>query len=257
MSFDCRFSHTSNTDTDTVHHLPSPLRLRRLFGKACGQYRLLADGDRVLVAVSGGKDSLMLLTLLAAQAKIHRPAIEVAAAHVVMDNIPYAADLEWLERYCASIGVGLNVLHGSTAREADASRSKPACFLCSRERRKRLFSFARDNHYNKVALGHHQDDFLTTLLLNLTFEGAATTMRPAMAMRHYPLTVIRPLALAPERLVAEVAAEHAFPPQTRCCPWETTTNRQRMTSVLATLEALNPDVRRSMWHAIETMNSCE
>lgn len=246
----------TNTATNTSHHLPSALRLRRLFGKACGQYRLLDDGDRVLVAVSGGKDSLMLLTLLASQAKIHRPAIEVAAAHVVVDNIPYAADLVWMERYCASLGVALHVVHAAF-READASRSKPACFLCSWTRRRALFTFARDNHYSKVALGHHQDDFLTTLLLNLTFEGTAQTMRPAMAMRHYPLTVIRPLALAPERLVAEVAAGLDFPPQTRSCPWETTTNRQRMTTVLANLESLNPDVRRSMWHAVETMKPCE
>lgn len=218
---------------------------------------MLADGDRVLCAVSGGVDSLMLLSLLAAQARVYRPAIEVAAAHVVMDNVPYVTDTRWLAGYCQELGVELHTLHAAFSTEpveagtAAARRRKTPCFLCSWTRRKALFRFAQEHGYNKLALGHHQDDALRTLLMNLTFEGSASTLRPAMAMRHYALTVIRPLILAPERLVKAVAEGYRFPPQTVRCPYETTTNRERMAQVLATLEGLNPEARASLWRAVK------
>lgn len=199
----------------------------------------------------------MLLTLMARQARIHRPAIAVAAAHVAVDSVPYSTDTVWLADYCRELGVELHVLHASFSTEpaepgtAAARRRKTPCFLCSWTRRKALFRFAAEHHYNKVALGHHQDDALRTLLLNLTFEGSAATMRPAMSMRHYPLTVIRPLLLAPERLVKAVAEGCRFPPQTVRCPYESVTNRERMAAVLDTLESLNPEARASLWRAAE------
>lgn len=223
-------------------------RLRRLFHRGCADYQLLEDGDRVLVALSGGKDSMVLARLLGEQARLHKPRIQVAAAHVVMDNIPYATDLDYLQHYCQEYGLPLEIIH--TAFDASTDRRHTPCFLCSWYRRKALFQYAEAQGYNKVALGHHQDDILVTLLMNLTFEGSLGTMRPLMQMEHYPLSVIRPLCLVPETLTRTLADEMQLPPQRKLCPYETTTRRDDMQRIFHQLEEMNPEARYSMWRAI-------
>lgn len=240
-------------------------RIRRKFHEGCADYGLIADGDRVLVALSGGKDSMLLTRLLAERARLYRPQFEVAAAHVVMDNIPYDADRSHLQRYCEGLGIPLHILHSrfddSPTDDADAAtrrRRKTKCFLCAWNRRKILFSFAAERGYNKVALGHHQDDIITTWLMNVTFEGSLDTMRPAMVMRHYPLTVIRPLCLVQEPWIAELAtscpellgATDGVRSQKTPCPYETASRRQDINRIFHELEAMNPEARYSLWRAM-------
>lgn len=225
-------------------------KITRLFHKACADFALLEDGDRVLVALSGGKDSLMLTRLMARQARILKPRIQVEAAHVVMDNIPYASDHDYLQEFCQTEGIPFHILH--TSFDASTDHRHTPCFLCSWNRRKLLFSFARDNGFNKVALGHHQDDFLVTMLLNLTFEGSFSSMTPLMAMRHYPISVIRPMCLVPEHLITHVAETECFRKQTVLCPYDHETQRTKMTAQLRQLEQLNPEARYSMWHALSS-----
>lgn len=183
--------------------IPEERKIQKLFRKGCAEYGLLEDGDRILIALSGGKDSLELVRLLAGQQRIYKPHISVEAAHVLMDNIPYETDRSYLSRFCENVGVKLHILH--TSFEEREGSKKPRCFLCSWARRKTLFSFATDNGFNKIALGHHQDDILVTLLMNMAFEGSIQTMPPRLTMEHYPVTVIRPLCLVPESLIAAVA----------------------------------------------------
>lgn len=223
-------------------------RIRRKFHKACGDFSLLADGDRVLVALSGGKDSLLLTRLLAERSRLHKPRFTVEAAHVIMDNIPYETSRTYLEDFCARHGVKLHLLHSGFDESTDRRRTK--CFLCSWNRRKTLFSFAAEQGFNKLALGHHQDDFITTWLMNATFEGSASTMRPAMPMRHYPLTVIRPLCLVQEDWISEVATAEGFEKQKTPCPYETATRRTDINRIFHELQTLNPEARFSLWRAI-------
>lgn len=222
----------------------------KLFHRACADYNLLADGDRVLVALSGGKDSLMLTRLMAQQAKIHVPRIEVEAVHVIMDNIPYESDSNYLKEFCNTEGIKLTLLHTSFDEERAAKSKKPKCFLCSWHRRKAIFNYAAEHNYNKVALGHHMDDFLVTMLMNLTFEGSFSSMLPSMPMRHYPITIIRPLCLIPEKKIIEVAEADNFRKQKKLCPYERETMRTTMDSLLKQIEQLNPEARYSMWHAL-------
>lgn len=223
-------------------------KITRLFHKACADYCLLEDGDRILVAVSGGKDSLELIRLLGRQQRILKPRIEVEAAHVVMDNIPYDADRTYLMDFCEGNGVRLHILHSFFDESTD--RRKTRCFLCSWNRRKTLFEYARDNAFNKVALGHHQDDFITTMLMNMTFEGSTSSMQPKMPMRHYPLSVIRPLCLIAEEQIREVAGTLGFEKQKTPCPYETKTRRKDIEDVFHQLEAMNPEARYSLWRCV-------
>ncbi len=223
-------------------------QITKKFNRACVDYGLLADGDRILVGLSGGKDSLMLLQLLASRSRIYRPKIEVEAVHVIMDNVPYATDADFLNQFCSDLGVRLNVLHTSFDETADRDKSK--CFLCSWNRRKTMFKFATGNGFNKIALGHHQDDILTTLLMNMAFEGTSATMQPLMAMEHYPLSIIRPLCLVQEEDIREYAAIAGWKPQTRICPYEDLTMRHNMEEILQRMLRLNPEVRFNMWNSI-------
>ena len=224
-------------------------RIRRRFHQACADYRLLEDGDRVLVALSGGKDSRMLVRLLGEQARLFVPRIDVAAAHVVMDNIAYHSPTQSLEAYCADYGVPFHLLHASF--DATTDHRHTPCFLCAWNRRKALFQFAQQNGFNKLALGHHQDDFLVTYLMNITFEGRAETMQPLMQMEHYPLQVIRPLCLVEEEWIRaeDKPLQIVTGDEPTLCPHETTTQRAALTKVFHHLEALNPEARYSLWRA--------
>lgn len=221
----------------------------RKFNKGCVNYGLLNDGDRILLALSGGKDSLMLCKLLAERARIFSPKIEVEAAHVIMENIPYETDCSWLESFCQGLGVKLNILKSRFDESTDPRKTH--CFLCAWNRRKTLFTYAAENGFNKVALGHHQDDILTTWLMNITFEGNCGTMMPKMQMEHYPLEIIRPLCLVDEKSIKEAADMLGFAEQKRKCPYETATKRTQISHLLKDIEQLNPEARYSMWLAME------
>ena len=223
-------------------------KVRKLFRKACADYHLLNDGDRILIALSGGKDSLELVRLLAQQARIFKPQIHVEAAHVIMDNIPYETDRSYIRQFCENEGVKLHVLHSYFDESTDPRKTH--CFLCAWNRRKTLFEFAVENQFNKIALGHHMDDFLVTALMNATFEGTFSSMQPEMKMVHYPLSVIRPLCLVHEAMIRDVAEAEGFQKQKALCPYEHETQRTKMTAVFEQLECLNPEARYSLWHAL-------
>lgn len=226
-------------------------RIKRHFNRGCTQYGLLEDGDRILVALSGGKDSLMLCRLLAQRSRIYRPHITVEAAYVAMDNIPYASDTEYLESYCTELGIKLHVLHSQFDQSTDPR--KTACFLCAWNRRKTLFQFATDNGFNKVALGHHMDDILVTWLMNIIHEGNAGTMRPMLKMEHYPICIIRPLCLVHEEWIREEAQTLGFVGQKKRCPHEQVTRRAEVEALFHQIETMNPEARYSMWQALEKL----
>ena len=139
-------------------------RLRHKFHKTAAEYGLIEENDRILIAVSGGKDSLALLELMAARVRVLKPRFSIVAAHVVMTNIPYQSDTEYLVNFARELGVELHVVE--TSFDATGDTRKSPCFLCSWNRRKALFETAKKFGCNKIALGHHQDDVLVTLLRN-------------------------------------------------------------------------------------------
>ena len=150
-------------------------RIEKRFSKGLVEYGLIEDGDKILIGLSGGKDSLALVELLARRARIFKPRFAVVAVHVVMKNIPYQSDLAYLREYVESWGIPF-VLY-ETEFDASTDTRKSPCFLCSWNRRKALFTVAKEQGCNKIALGHHMDDILETLLMNITFQGAFSSMK--------------------------------------------------------------------------------
>ena len=221
--------------------------------KAIRDYELIGDGDRILVGLSGGKDSLALVDFLGRRSKIFSPRFEVVVAHVVMRNIPYHSDLDYL-RGCAEEH-GLPFIVRETEFDPSTDRHKSPCFLCSWTRRKALFAIAKEEGCNKIALGHHQDDILETLLMNLTFQGAFGTMPPRLKMSKFAMEIIRPLCLVSEVELARIAEWRGYRKQLKTCPYETGSNRTDMKDLLARLEALNPEARYSLWASMTNVQT--
>ena len=236
-------------------------RLNERFVKAMATYHLIEDDDHILVGLSGGKDSLLLLELLAKRTKIDHPRFSVEALHVRMENIHYATDTSYLQQFCDDLGVKLHVrttrfeMGEETIKNArDARRQKQPCFLCSWMRRKELFNLAQELGCNKIALGHHQDDLIHTALMNLTFQGRFDTMPARLKMKKMPLEIIRPLCMIEEQDIKAYAELQGYQKQQKLCPHETDSHRTDIKRIYDDIERLNPEARYSIWRALNTDN---
>ena len=251
-------------------------RLWKSFNKALGQYQLIDEDDHILVGLSGGKDSLLLTEFLARRQHILKPHFTVSALHVRMEfisphsdheaeHVSYESDTSYLQSFCECLGVPLHIIttsfekdpvpHGSaTVSDYSSSGSgskKPACFLCSWQRRKQLFNLAQKLGCTKIALGHHQDDIIHTALMNLIFQGHFSTMPAKLRMQKMPLTIIRPLCLCHEADIQAYAKAHNYEKQLKQCPYEHETKRTTAADLFAYMKQINPEIRYSIWHALE------
>ena len=234
-------------------------RLNERFVKAMATYHLIEDDDHILVGLSGGKDSLLLLELLARRSRISHPRFKVEALHVRMENIHYETDTSYLQQFCDNLGVTLHVKTtsfevGAAENGKDARRQKQPCFLCSWNRRKQMFNLAQELGCNKIALGHHQDDLLHTALMNLTFQGRFDTMPALLKMRKMPLSIIRPLCMIEEKDIKTYAELQGYQKQQKLCPYETNSHRAGIKEIYDAIERMNPEARYSMWNALNADN---
>ena len=228
-------------------------RLQRRFQKGVTDYGLIDEGDRILIGLSGGKDSLALAELLARRARVWKPRFEVIAVHVAMTNIGYRTDTGFLAAFCQGLGIPFRVAEATFDATGDTRKSP--CFLCSWNRRKALFTLAQEAGCNKIALGHHMDDILETMLMNLTYQGAFSTMPPLLRMKKFPLSIIRPLCLVHEEDIAQLSVLRGWPGQLERCPYEHDSGRAAIKDILHRLEELNPEARYSMWGAMTNVQN--
>lgn len=236
-------------------------RITTRFHKACADYGLIADGDRILVGLSGGKDSLALVELLGKRQRIHVPRFSVVAAHVIVENIGYQSDTEYLKKFCEEQGVEFYVKTTSYDSpvhqfpDSPVPQQKNHCFLCSWYRRKALFDLAKELGCNKLALGHHKDDIVQTLLMNLVYQGAFATIPPSLKMEKFPMTLIRPLCLLTEEDLKRYAELRNYRKVPKLCPFETESSRADVKRLVNQLKQLNPNVLDSVWGAMENIKT--
>jgi tRNA 2-thiocytidine biosynthesis protein TtcA len=226
-------------------------RLLRDMGRAIGDHRLIEEGDRIMVAMSGGKDSYGLCVLLRAMQARAPIAFDLVAVHLDQGQPGY--DGAPLERWLQAEGVSYKILRENTyAIVTDKiPEGKTYCSLCSRLRRGILYRVAGELGCNKIALGHHRDDALETLLLNLFFGGKLASMPPRLTSDDGRFVVIRPLAYAAEADLAALAAERGFPIlPCRLCGSQDEAQRKQMKALLADLERKHPTLRQTMLAAI-------
>ena len=229
------------------------MQLIKKFHKACADYHLIEDGDHILVGLSGGKDSLALVEMLGRRAQIYVPRFKVTALHVRVKERAYQTDLSYLESFCAEANVPL-VVRDVEIKGGDSEQTNP-CFLCSWYRRKALFDVAQENGCNKIALGHHRDDLIETMLMNLIFQGAFATMPPMLQLEKMPIKIIRPLCLIDEADLIAYAAEKGYQKQKQLCPFEHVSSRAKVKELLRQIKALNPEAMDTMYAAMSNIKT--
>jgi len=201
-------------------------QLRGLVGKAIADYAMIGEGDHVMVCLSGGKDSYTLLDMLLSLQCGAPVNFEITAVN--LDQKQPGFPVEVLPRYLEDLGVRFRIIEQNTYAVVKRviPEGKTMCGLCSRLRRGALYRFAAENGITKIALGHHRDDIVETLFLNMFFGGRLKAMPPKLLSEDRRHIVIRPLCFAPERLIARYAAARSFPiiPCTLC---GSQTNMQR------------------------------
>lgn len=234
-------------------------RLTKRFHKACADYHLIEDGDHILIGLSGGKDSLALVEFLGRRAQIFVPRFQVTAVHIRVKERDYHSDLTYLEDFCARLRVPFIIrdteIGNAHTTDIEVTKEKDPCFLCSWFRRKALFEVAKEIGCNKIALGHHKDDLVETLLMNLIFQGSFSTIPPLLQMDKMPIQMIRPLCLIDEKDIAQYAQLSAYEKQVKLCPLEKASSRALVKQLVAQLEQLNTHVRDSIWGAMENIKS--
>ena len=236
-------------------------RLTKRFHKACADYSLIANGDHILIGLSGGKDSLLLTELLGRRAQIYVPKFQVTALHVRVKERDYHTDLSYLESFCREANVPLLVRDVEITNEGvneltneRVAKANP-CFLCSWYRRKTLFNVAQEIGCNKIAFGHHRDDVAETLLMNLIFQGTFATMPPILQLDKMPLQLIRPLCLIDETDIIRYAEMRGYQKQPKLCPFEHVSSREKVKKILADIKTLNPEAIDSLYGALTNIKT--
>jgi tRNA 2-thiocytidine biosynthesis protein TtcA len=193
-------------------------QLRGSVGKAIADYSMIAHGDHVMVCLSGGKDSYTLLDMLLSLKRSAPVSFEITAVN--LDQKQPGFPVEVLPNYLESLGVPYRIIEQNTYAVVKRviPEGKTMCGLCSRLRRGALYRYAAENGITKIALGHHRDDIVETLFLNMFFGGKLKAMPPKLLSEDKRHIVIRPLCYVPERLIARYATARAFPiiPCTLC-----------------------------------------
>lgn len=226
-------------------------RLNRAMGRALADFEMLADGDRVLCAVSGGKDSYVLHDLLVDLSKRAPVRFDVVAVNIDQGHPGYPR--ERLSAYMAEGGYAFRMVSEDTYSvvKANIPEGKTMCSLCSRLRRGILYTLAREMGCNKIALGHHRDDIITTLMLNLFFQGSLKAMPPKLTNDAGDVVVLRPLAYCAEddiRAYAEIRGYPIIPCD--LCGSQPNQQRRIVSDMLAELDDKHPGVRHSMLAAL-------
>ena len=226
--------------------------IRSLMGKAIHRYGLIQDGDRIIVGVSGGKDSLTMLHLLHERRRRVPIRYKLVPVHIDLGFDSKRANI--LKDYFETQGFSYHIEFTDIGKRANSpeNRENP-CFLCSWERRKRLFQLAHRLKCNKVALGHHKDDIIETLLLNIFYSGEISTMVPIQTLFKGKITLIRPLALIEEKKIERFAREMGLPFGPSGCPNSGKTKRREVKELIEALEKKNRKVKGNIFRSLSNI----
>jgi tRNA 2-thiocytidine biosynthesis protein TtcA len=232
-------------------------RIAKKVTKAITDHNLIQQGDRIMVGLSGGKDSWALIQILDVLQK--RAPIDFSLVAVNIDSGYEGYEHHKLTETCAARGWELHVEHtniGETIEDVLEESATP-CSLCARLRRGALYRLAAAVGATKIALGHHADDFIETLLLNIFFQGAIKAMPARLVSDNGAHVVIRPLAYVFESEARQYAKESALPIIGCCCPacGDLSLQRQRMKRLIAQLEVEHPDIRNSILRSLGNVHT--
>lgn len=229
-------------------------KIAHLVGRCIEQWHLIEDGDHIMVGMSGGKDSYTMLHMLLRMQRVAPIKFTLLPFHLDQGHPEFPTHI--LRDYLESLGLPF-VIHSQDTYSIVVEKLQPGqttCSLCSRMRRGILYNQAVELGCNKIALGHHRDDAIETLLLNIFYSGQIKAMPAKLRSDDGRNTVIRPLLLTPERLIVEHARQANYPiiPCTLCSR-QPDLKRDAMDRLMQSLEADNPNIRGNLFSALSNV----
>lgn len=218
-------------------------------GQAIHKHDMIQDGDRIALGLSGGKDSLTLLSML--MKRLRQIPVTYSVHPIYIDPGFEGSFAEELADYCRELGLTLTYEltdHGPEAHREEHNVSP--CFICSRLRRKRLFQLTSELGCRTLALGHNKDDMIETLLINIFYSGQISTMMPHQSMFGGDVTLIRPLYMANEGDIIQFASEQKLPVYTNPCPSSIASKRSEIRDLLKSLYQTNPHIKGNIFRSL-------
>jgi tRNA 2-thiocytidine biosynthesis protein TtcA len=226
--------------------------MKRLSGKAIHRYAMIEEGDRILVALSGGKDSLALLWIL--RERIARIPIQYDITAVHVDPGFGNGSAKKVESFLVDQGFQYRVIQTDIGPKAHGPDNlENPCFLCARNRRKILFETAKDLGCNKIAFGHHKDDLIVTFFINLFFGASLSTMLPVQHFFGGRITAIRPLYLIEENLIRRYVETMGWNTFDLGCPSAGTSMREAVKKMLENFYRRNKKIKGNIFHALHNI----
>lgn len=230
---------------------PNKRKIHKFYSKiaqAIKKYNLIQDGDRIMVGVSGGKDSMSLLAALVNRKKYSKERYEIIAVHIDVEDVPYSIDQEYIADFCKQNDINFIVEKINVDFEKDPSKSH--CFVCSWHRRKKLFELTDEHNCNKLALGHHLDDAVETLLINMCFHGSISSMPASLKMFNGRLELIRPLILLTNSEIRSFSSIMGFPSEKEVCPYDDKTKRNQAAEIVNEIEKRFKPGRKGLFNSM-------
>lgn len=222
-------------------------------GRAIADFGLLEDGDKIVVAVSGGKDSLTMLKMLLERRRWAPVKYELMAAHITTDfRCAGCVHEDMLRSLFTEWGCPYRFID---IRITGGEEKNVSCFWCSWNRRKALFNLASELGFNKIALGHHKDDVIETTLLNLFYKGEISAINARQPLFEGKITIIRPLVYVEERAVRAFAKESGFPSQLCKCPNSAMSSRTLMKRLIGEIQKSCGSVKSNIFRAPSRIRS--
>lgn len=227
-------------------------RMMGLMRRCIDDYRMIEPNDKIAVGVSGGKDSLTLLALLAALREYYPQPYDLTAITIDM-GLP-GMDFATVEDFCARLGVPYRRVPTQIGPIIfEYRREKNPCSMCAKMRRGALNQALLEQGFHKVALGHHYDDAVETFLMSLLFEGRLSCFQPVTYLDRSGVTQIRPMLYLTESMVRNFAAEQQLPVVHNVCPSDKHTKRQEIKNLIVTLSATYPDLKNRVFGAMQRL----
>jgi len=225
--------------------------LMGLVRRCVDDYNMIETGDRIAVGVSGGKDSLALLALMAGLKQYYPKPFELAAITIDMGM---GMDFGPVEEFCKKLNVPLTIIRTEIGPLIfDIRKEKNPCSMCAKMRRGALNDALKQLGFNKIALGHHYDDAVETFLLSLFYEGRLSCFQPVTYLSRMDVTQIRPMLYVGEKAVESFSRRQELPVVENRCPADKSTKRQEVKDLLVVLQKQYPDLKTKIFGAMQRL----
>ena len=217
--------------------------------KADEDWQLIKNGDKIAIGLSGGKDSMLMAYALSLYKKFSKKNSELVAVMVDLGFRPF--DYSATKSFCDNLEIPLHVVESDIGNVVfNVRKEKNPCSLCAKMRKGALYDEIKKLGFNKVALGHHQDDLINTFFLSMLYEGRLNALKPIFYLSRVDLTVIRPLLYLPEEHIIKTGEKLNIPILESCCPANGNTKRDEVADLMLTLEKQYPDIKDKVFDAI-------